>query len=152
MTRVDFYILHGTTLASERDSFACRLVNKALGLGTEIFLAAESSVHARSLGDLLQQDATPFSLDDSTHASVSIAEAARPGEHSECLINLSNEVPRCAARFERICEIVVFDSTLHAATQENFRFYRDRGFPLRTYELNTGVAQQPSANKASVPA
>ena len=54
-------------------------------------------------------------------------------EFSDVLINLSSEVPLFFSRFERVTEIIgLLDK---ASGRERFRFYRDRGYPLKSHTI-----------------
>jgi DNA polymerase-3 subunit chi len=57
------------------------------------------------------------------------------GSHNGLLINLSEKVPEFFSRYERVAEIVVQDVTITNRTRANYRFYRDRGYPLETHNL-----------------
>ena len=52
------------------------------------------------------------------------------------LVNLHPEPPPFFSRFERLAEIVGVDEADRAAARERFRFYRDRGYELRTHNLS----------------
>jgi DNA polymerase-3 subunit chi len=49
------------------------------------------------------------------------------------LINLHPNPPPFFSRFERLAEIVGLDNA--EAARARFRFYRERGYPLRTHKL-----------------
>jgi DNA polymerase III subunit chi len=49
------------------------------------------------------------------------------------LINLHETPPPFFSRFERLAEIVSEDGA--AAARERFRFYRERGYELRTHNM-----------------
>jgi DNA polymerase-3 subunit chi len=51
------------------------------------------------------------------------------------LVNLSAEPPPFFSRFERLAEIVGKEETDVTAGRERFRFYRERGYELRTHNL-----------------
>jgi DNA polymerase-3 subunit chi len=50
------------------------------------------------------------------------------------LINLHELPPPFFSRFERLAEIVSVDGA--TAARERFRFYRERGYDLRTHNLS----------------
>ena len=52
------------------------------------------------------------------------------------LINLHDAAPPFFSRFERLAEIVGADEAGTAAARERFRFYRERGYELRTHNLS----------------
>jgi len=49
------------------------------------------------------------------------------------LVNLHAEPPPFFSRFERLAEIVGVDDV--PAGRERFRFYRERGYEMRTHDL-----------------
>jgi DNA polymerase-3 subunit chi len=55
--------------------------------------------------------------------------------HDEVLINLRDETPSMFSRFRRLIEIVSVEDADRAAARERFRFYRDRGYEIRTHQL-----------------
>jgi len=60
--------------------------------------------------------------------------------HDQILINLRAEVPAFFSRFERLIEIVSADddNEKHLA-RERFRYYRDRGYEIRTHDMARAV-------------
>ncbi len=139
MTQVDFYILDEKAPRS-RALFACRLTEKAFGLGHRVYLHAGSEGAARELDDLMWtfRDGSflPHALtSDGEDAPVHIGHGVEPGEGFHLLINLAAEVPAFFSRFERVAEVVDGDETQKAKGRERFRFYKDRGYPLETHKL-----------------
>src|SRR5215468_11454396 len=51
------------------------------------------------------------------------------------LINLQPAAPSFFSRFERLAEIVGVDAEDVAAGRERYRYYRERGYELRTHSL-----------------
>ena len=51
------------------------------------------------------------------------------------LINLGLAPPPFFSRFERLAEIVGVDPADAEAGRERYRFYRERGYELRTHSL-----------------
>jgi DNA polymerase-3 subunit chi len=60
--------------------------------------------------------------------------------HDEVLLNLRPEWPPFFSRFQRLIEIVSLDEQDRADARERFRFYRDRGYEIRTHDLSKGSA------------
>jgi DNA polymerase-3 subunit chi len=58
-----------------------------------------------------------------------------PGDHHDVLINLTDQVPDFASRFQRVAEMISGAENERQAGRERFRFYRERGFPVTTHEL-----------------
>jgi DNA polymerase III subunit chi len=141
VTKIDFYITPGQT-TEQRHVFACRLVEKAYKLNHNVYIHSNDSGQAQQLEELLwafrSSSFIPHRLqsgDEGGNERVVVG-------HGECLvadpylmINLSEGVPECFSRFERVSEIVVQDSTITESTRQNYRFYRDRGYPLDSHDL-----------------
>ena len=60
--------------------------------------------------------------------------------HDEFLINLHSEWPACFSRFQRLAEIVCTDDADRREARARYKFYRDRGYEIRTHDLS---APQP---------
>jgi DNA polymerase-3 subunit chi len=56
----------------------------------------------------------------------------------ECLLNLSDEIPPGFSRFQSLVEIVSVDDQDRLPGRERFRFYRERGYPLRNDDISNG--------------
>lgn len=141
MTQVDFYILEGTA-SRARMLFACRLAEKVVGMGHRVFVQASSEGTARELDDLMWtfHDGAflPHCMAGADpEAPVHIGHEGEPGEGFHLLINLGTGVPGYFARFERVAELVDGDETRKAEGRERFRFYKDRGYPLKTNQINS---------------
>ncbi|HEX7048291.1 MAG TPA: DNA polymerase III subunit chi [Gammaproteobacteria bacterium] len=139
MTEIDFYVLASAT-PGKRDALACRIAEKAVGLGHRVFVQARDAAHARALDDLLWtfRDGSflPHSLGvDDADAPVIISAGEEPAGDLQVMINLSNTVPAFFSRFERVAELVDEEPAVRDAGRERFRFYRDRGYSLRTHKL-----------------
>ena len=51
------------------------------------------------------------------------------------LVNLAPVPPPFFSRFERLAEIAPRDEAGAAAARDRFRFYRERGYDMRTHNL-----------------
>ena len=147
MTQVDFYILPETAEAA-RLTFACRLAGKAVQRELAVFVLAESEADARKLDELLwtfaQNSFIPhrFAWDP---AKTPVAEpviigcSSRAGEDAtqawDLMINLTGEVPDEFGRYERLAEVLDADPTRREHGRERYRYYRDRGYELKTHQL-----------------
>jgi DNA polymerase-3 subunit chi len=56
--------------------------------------------------------------------------------HDEVLLNLRVESPPFFGRFQRLIEIVSLEDEDRRAARSRFRFYRDRGYEIRTHDLS----------------
>lgn len=144
MTKIDFYLLRATSEASQGDHFACLLTDKAFRGGNRVLIAACSAAHAQELDQLLWKVPNTGFIPHGPAAEVSNKVAIdynrSPGDHDDCLINLSQSVPEYCARFKRICEVVVFNDEARAASRERFKYYQQRGFPINTHEIKRTYA------------
>lgn len=146
MTRVDFYILPDES-SEQRHLFACRIAEKAFKLGHSIYIHSDDQKQAKALDELLWcWRASSFiphqieSTDTAANGQDSINIGCDQGQGSSApingvLINLSHQVPEFFSRFERVTEIVVQSPAVTESTRSNYRFYRDRGYPLESHDL-----------------
>lgn len=138
MTEVLFY-----THVDDKLKTACALTAKALARKMRVMLYTEDAAatehlskllwsapvtgfvpHCRS-GDKLAQ-VTPVIVD---HRDESLV-------HDQVLINLRGETPAFFSRFQRLVEIVGLEEADREAGRTRFRFYRDRGYDIRTHRLD----------------
>lgn len=121
---------------------ACRLTEKVYHMGHKVYLHVESSSHASLLDDLLWTYKAgaflPHAIFDTTGDEtppILIGHDAEPPEDSHLLINLSTEIPAFFSRFERVAELVDQNDENKKSGRERFRFYRDRGYTLKSHQL-----------------
>ena len=139
--RIDFYVLPGQE-PNGRLSLACRLAEKAYGLGHRVYLHAASPEQARQLDDLLwtfrQGSFVPHTLCPPAEGDASpvlIGSEETPPPAAQVLINLSDTVPAFFERYERVAELVEQQPSILAKSRERFRFYRDRGYEPVSHRL-----------------
>ena len=142
MARVDFYVLKASG-GSARDSFACRLAEKAYRLKNSVHIHAENQQNAKRLDELLwtfrDGSFVPHEIVE-THTPDSAAPVtigSDPDSQRKCdlLINLGDAVPKSAAEFGRIAEIVSADDESKTQSRNRFVQYRDDGHTLETHKL-----------------
>jgi len=142
MTRVDFYVspnqAHDASLG-----LACRIIDKAWQQQHQIYVHASDAEQAQQLDELLWifRDGAFIphcQAHDAIRADTPIVIGCEspPELRPEVLINLGSEVPGFFSRFERVIEIVAGDETTRSQARQRFKFYRERGYPLETHELN----------------
>ena len=139
MTKVDFYIL----ASGSRERTACKLSEKAYSLGNRVYIHTETVKQTQQIDELLWtfRDGSfvpheQYQADASDNCPILIGCAENPDTECDVLINLAGEVPLFFSRFLRVAELVGTDATTKAQGRDRFRFYRDRGYPLETHELN----------------
>lgn len=137
MTRIDFFQI------DQNESmlmFACRLIDKAYHQKHNIYVHTESARDSGELDDLLwtfrADRFIPHALRDSgISAPVHIGHEDDPGEHRDVMVNLSGKVPHFFSRFERVTEVVPREDSKIKTARENYKFYKDRGYPLKYHDL-----------------
>ena len=137
MTQIDFY-----TNVTDKLGTACRIVAKGYALKHRIVVFCPDGGTAQRVDrQLWMTPATGFvphcSPDDAlaSRTPVIIDEAGAEPLHDQVLVNLRDEWPPHFGRFERLIEIVSLDEADRAAARERYKFYRDRGYAIRTHDL-----------------
>ena len=138
MTSIDFY-----THVSDRLGVVGKLIAKALAQHGSVRVLTPDASTTDALDRLLWlQPATgflPHCRIDSRLADQTTVWIDHVLEHhgaASVLINLHAVPPPFFSRFERLAEIVGVDGADAAAGRERFRFYRERGYDLRTHNLS----------------
>lgn len=138
MTQIDFY-----TQVDDKLQTACRLTAKARSHGLRVLLFCPDRDTAARLDRMLWSvPATgfmPHCPANDRLASVTPVIIDGSGDnppHDEMLINLHGEWPSCFSRFRRLAEIVSTDDEDRARARARYKFYRDRGYEIRTHDLS----------------
>ncbi len=138
MTQIDFY-----THVQNKQELACKLSAKALEQGLRVLLLAENEQMATTLDRMLwTTPATGFlphcRARDPLAEMTPLIVDHDPGElaHAQVLLNLGSERPAFFSRFQRLIEIVATDEADRQAARERFRFYRDRGYEIRSHDMS----------------
>ncbi len=144
MTQVDFYITDSES-DDARLKLACRIVEKAVRERQHVFINSSSEVEARKLDELLwtfsQGSFIPHRIVQEALPAVPpepvlIGLVPEPvGERWDVLINLGASVPEYFSRYQRVAEVVDGDTARREQSRERYRFYRDRGYNLRTHQI-----------------
>ena len=143
MTRVDFY-----TGSADKLRTACQLCHKAMQHGLHAVISLPDQASCDALDKLLwQYPDTAFIPHVRSNPStelrtgspecpvvLSCGDEAFP--HYDMLISLHDEYMPFFSRFERVAEIVGTDEKDSRLGRERFKFYRDRGYELRHFDLN----------------
>ncbi|MFJ5446308.1 DNA polymerase III subunit chi [Methylobacillus methanolivorans] len=141
MTRVDFFFnvpnkaLHVADLSS-----------RAAQRGRRLMVLTATQQEAEKLGTLFWSN-PPIGFLPHCHAThpraaetpIIIDWRHDPLPHDDILINLDSQYPPFFSRFKRLIEVVGLDEDDRAAARERYRFYRDRGYEIRTFDA-TGAA------------
>lgn len=139
MTKVDFYQVSDD---EQPLVFCCRLIDLAWRQGHEIYVHTASASEASTLDQLLwefrPESFLPHGmLTDATPAPIQLGFGDDPGFHNDVLVNTSGVIPEFFSRFNRVTEIVPHESQLRANARLNYRFYKDRGYPLNFHQLQS---------------
>jgi DNA polymerase III subunit chi len=138
MTQIDFY-----TQAADRLHTTCRLVAKARSQGLRVTVYCPDGELAGKLDRMLWAvPATgflPHCTPDDPLAAVTPVVIDGSGDvhlHDDLLINLHAQWPASFSRYRRLAEIVSVGEEDRALARERYRFYRDRGYEIRTHDLS----------------
>jgi DNA polymerase-3 subunit chi len=139
--RIDFYVLPDQK-ENGRALLACRLADKAYGLGHTVYLFTASETRAAALDDLLwtfrQDSFVPherYPLVGEEGSPVLVGTAAPATVEAQVLINLADALPEGFERYERVVELVDQHPEVLAQSRERFRQYREQGCLLETHKL-----------------
>ena len=137
MTEVVFY-----THAPDRLRTICQISAKALAGRRRVMIltpgAAVTDDVSRRLWALPATGFAPHCRSGDRLAAVTpiiVDHLIEPMVHDDVLINLCDETPACFSRFQRMVEVVGLDDADRAAARARFKFYRDRGYEIRTHQL-----------------
>lgn len=140
MTRVDFYLLEDVSIiAAVR--FACRLAQKAVLGGSQVYVHANDQDHAAQIDTLMwdypRQQFLGHEIVGNENARpttpVLIGFGAEP-TGDQVMINLADSVPKFIGRFDRVAEVIVGERKEDG--RERYKFYRDCGYPLHHHEMS----------------
>jgi DNA polymerase-3 subunit chi len=141
MTQIDFY-----THVEDKARTACRLAAKAFAQDLRLTVLCPDVETAARLDRLLWTFSAigfvPHCLAGNPLAPVTPVildgAGAEPG-HDEVLLNLRPERPSFFSRFRRLIEIVSRDEEDRRLARERYRFYRDRGYEIRSHDLSSSA-------------
>ncbi len=140
MTQVDFHILPTNNL-DERIRYVCRLVEKVAHRGHRILIKAHDEAEARLLDkrlwDFKPESFLPHQImnEEDNLSEIHISWKEDSGDHDDVLINLGLSIPDYFSRFERVLEVVCQEEALLESGRQHYKFYNDRGYPLKRHDL-----------------
>lgn len=137
MTQIDFY-----TRVTDRLQTACQLCAKALSHRLQVLVLTPDAATTERMDRLLWTTpaigfiphvrarhrlapVTPVIVD---HDPAGLT-------RDDLLLNLCPETPELFSRFQRVLEIVGTDEPDLSAGRDRYRFYRDRGYEIRSHDL-----------------
>ncbi len=138
MTQIDFY-----TGVEDKMHTACRLAAKAFSLDLRVMVFCSEAQTAQRFDRMLwTTPATgfiPHCFSGDTLAAVTPIVVDHDGgdpPHDQVLLNLRPEWPSFFSRFQRLIEIVTLNDEDKANARARYKFYRDRGYEIRTHDLS----------------
>ena len=139
VTRIDFHLNVADLLL-----YTCRLVRKAYGTGLKVVLYITQFEVLEQLDRLLwtftEEDFLPHVVSGHAGAAdtpILLTDKADDIVHYDLLINLDLQCPPFFARFDRLVELVSTDEEQKAQARVRYKFYKDRGYPLSTFDRAT---------------
>ncbi len=139
--RIDFYVLPDRQ-DQGRALLACRLADKAYGLGHTVYILTTSEAQAAALDDLLwtfRQDSfiphERYPLVGNESSPVLIGTASPAKVTAQVLINFTLTVPDGFEQFERVVELVDQQPEVLSTSRERFKQYRERGLTPESHKL-----------------
>ena len=133
------FFYHG---AANKIAAACALLAKAAAQKKPVLVYAPEAAVAADLDRQLwiqpPTGFTPHCRADSPLASetpILITASLEQPPQDERLMNLGREVPPNFSRFESLIEVIGPDEDDRQAGRERVRFYKDRGYEIRYFNL-----------------
>ena len=137
MTQIDFYVHAANKLQT-----LCTLAAKALARDVRMMVLTPDAETTEQVDRLLwSQPSIGFLPHCRAHhrlaplTPIIVDHLADPVVHEQVLVNLCPDSPASFSRFERLIEIVSLDEADRNLARARFRFYRDRGYEIRTHDL-----------------
>ncbi len=134
------FFYHG---ASDRIAAACALLGGAYAKRKPILVYAREQEVASNLDRLLWTHSAlsfvPHCRADSPLAAetpILITDQLDTIAQDERLMNLSREIPPGFSRFESLIEVVGQDEDDRSAARDRVKFYKDRGYDVRYFDLS----------------
>lgn len=138
-SKADFYVLPSSD-PDARGRFLCRLVEKILGLGHEIYIQTANEAEAKRIDQQLwefkPESFIPHSLvEEKLPAKVKIGWDNQRLEHNDVFVNLNLDIPEDALNFERILEVVVQSEDILTSTRNNYKLYQSHGIQIDMHDM-----------------
>lgn len=138
MTQIDFY-----THVEDKLRIACRLAAKAYSADKRVLVCCPDADAAGRFDRMLWTTPAigfiPHCLaGDALAPETPVLIDYRGDEpaHDDILLNLRPEWPPLFSRFQRLIEVVSLEDEDRRLARERYKFYRDRGYEIRTHDLS----------------
>jgi DNA polymerase-3 subunit chi len=140
MTEIHFY-----TGLSDKVSYACTLVSKAVQRGKRVVVFGSDAELLKRFDQALWSS-EPLSFiphvmhDDALAAATPVVLAAcapaeaEPLPHHEVLVNLDQTLPKFFSRFDYLMELVEQNEQDSQAARERWKFYKQRGYSIEHHQ------------------
>jgi DNA polymerase III subunit chi len=147
MTQVDFHFN-----AADKLQYVCRLLRKIYKSGKKTVVFCSDTQQLAQLDQALWSfsplDFLPHVRAGDALVSASpiillnqASEAAQlETSHHDVLVNLGREMPPMFSRFDRLIEVVEEAEEDRLQARLRWKFYKDRGYPMKTYDLSKQVS------------
>ncbi len=139
MTRVDFFFN-----VSDKQQKIAEILDTLIKKGRKITLHMPDESNARTINHQLWQqsaiDFIPHCLANDAIASetpVLIHWPNQPVLQYDVIINMDQIQPAFFSRFGRLIELVGHDESDKQYARERFKFYRDRGYEIKSIDAST---------------
>jgi DNA polymerase-3 subunit chi len=137
MTRIDFHVN-----AADKLGYGCRLVRKIYRAGQRVVVCCDDPERLDAFDEALwifsPQEFIPHVRADDPLAAetpVVLTVAADSLPWHDVLVNIGSATPAGFARFERLIELVGADDPDRGLGRQRWKFYRDRGYPLESFDV-----------------
>ncbi|HEX7233880.1 MAG TPA: DNA polymerase III subunit chi [Nitrosospira sp.] len=137
MTEIDFY-----SGAGDKLNIACRLVAKAYRKGHRVMIYSSDERLVQRFDELLwafaPTDFVPHCQSGNRLAETTpVIVGSEPPDSldNDVLINLDLENPPFFSRFQRLIEVTGSTPEDTQAARKRYRFYQDRGYPIRHHKV-----------------
>jgi DNA polymerase III subunit chi len=137
LTEIDFH-----TKVPDVPLYACRILRIAYNRGARVTVFHNDPAQLRNFDEQLwcfsPLDFIPhvYAGDpDEADTPIILTFDSRPLKEHQVILNLSMERPPQFSSFERMVEFVPAEGDALVAARERYKFYKDRGYPIKTHEF-----------------
>ena len=137
MTAIDFH-----TKVPDVIAYACRILRIAYGKGANVVVYHDDASALQRFNDTLWSfsalDFVPHAIAGSaqaTHSPIVLTNSDVALPHRAVILNLSLQVAPLFSSFERLIEFVPSSGDALIKARERYKFYKDRGYPIKTHEF-----------------
>lgn len=141
MTQIDFIVQKQGTTKSIND-LVYGFVEQAFNEKKTLFIHTKNQQHAEEIDELLWTK-DPYSFiphnilgeGPNKAPNIQIGFGEQCGHQHHVLVNLAPTIPLYFSKFHQVYEFVPLQEELKQQARERYKFYKDRGYPLRHVEM-----------------